>query len=61
MIREALALRRRRPEAFAGGYTPLRPDPDVCAFTRGDDVAVVVALGPDADTASAILPAGRVA
>jgi (1->4)-alpha-D-glucan 1-alpha-D-glucosylmutase len=58
VIRDALALRRRRPEAFAGGYTPLPADPDVCAFTRGEDVAVVVALRPGADTASAGLPAG---
>jgi (1->4)-alpha-D-glucan 1-alpha-D-glucosylmutase len=58
VIRYALALRRRRPEAFARGYTPLPADPDVCAFTRGEDVAVVVALRPGADTASAELPAG---
>ncbi|MDQ6605161.1 MAG: malto-oligosyltrehalose synthase [Actinomycetota bacterium] len=59
VIRDALALRRRRPEAFAGGYTPLPADSDVCAFTRGDDVAVVVGLGPNADIASAELPAGE--
>jgi (1->4)-alpha-D-glucan 1-alpha-D-glucosylmutase len=59
VISDALALRRRRPEAFLGGYTPLPADPDVCAFTRGDDVAVVVALSPSADTASAQLPAGE--
>ncbi len=58
VIRDALALRRRRPEAFAGAYAPLPADPDVCAFTRGEDVAVVVALRPGADTASVSLPAG---
>ncbi len=58
VIRDTLALRRRRPEAFSGTYTPLRADPDVCAFTRGDDVAVVVALSRSADTASAELPPG---
>jgi (1->4)-alpha-D-glucan 1-alpha-D-glucosylmutase len=49
LIRAALALRARRPECFdeRGGYTPIDAGPDVCAFTRGGDVAVAVAVrGP---------------
>jgi (1->4)-alpha-D-glucan 1-alpha-D-glucosylmutase len=50
VIQRALALRVRRPEAFAGTYVPLSAGPDTCAFLRGDDVAVIVALreGPRA-------------
>jgi (1->4)-alpha-D-glucan 1-alpha-D-glucosylmutase len=45
VIREALGLRARRPEAFAGAYEPLDAGPEVCAFTRGDeDVLVSVSL-----------------
>jgi (1->4)-alpha-D-glucan 1-alpha-D-glucosylmutase len=41
VIREALALRARSP---FGEYRPVDLGPEVCAFTRGDDVAVVVPL-----------------
>ncbi len=41
VVREALALRARRG---LGEYRPLELGPDVCAFLRGDDVAVVVPL-----------------
>ena len=41
VIKEALALRRRRP---LGEYRPLEVGDDVCAFLRGDDVAVAVPL-----------------
>jgi (1->4)-alpha-D-glucan 1-alpha-D-glucosylmutase len=41
LVREALALRARRS---LGDYRPLDLGADVCAFTRGDDVAVVVPL-----------------
>ena len=41
LVREALALRARRP---LGDYRPLDLGADVSAFTRGDDVAVVVPL-----------------
>jgi len=44
LIRELLALRARRPDAFAGAYTPLEAGPDAVAFLRGDDVAVAVPL-----------------
>ncbi len=48
VIRAALDLRARRPEAFAGGYEPVDAGPDVCAFIRGDgEVLVAVRLrGP---------------
>jgi len=41
VIREALALRRRRP---LGEYRPVELGADMCAFLRGDDVAVAVSL-----------------
>ena len=47
LVVEALALRKERPEAFAGSYEPLDAGPDVCAFVRGGDV-LVVAVARDA-------------
>ena len=44
LIREALALRRRRPEVFAGAYEPLAGAPGTCAYRRGDDVVVAVSV-----------------
>jgi (1->4)-alpha-D-glucan 1-alpha-D-glucosylmutase len=44
LVRRALALRARRPAAFAGSYEPLAAGPDVCAFTRGGEVLVAVAV-----------------
>jgi (1->4)-alpha-D-glucan 1-alpha-D-glucosylmutase len=44
VIARALELRARRPEPFAGAYTPLDAGPDVCAFTRGDDASVLVVV-----------------
>ena len=46
LVVRALDLRRRRPAAFAGGYEPLEAGPDVCAFRRGEHVAVAVPLRP---------------
>jgi (1->4)-alpha-D-glucan 1-alpha-D-glucosylmutase len=40
-----LDLRARRPEAFAGAYEPLDVGPGVCAYARGEEVAVAVAVG----------------
>ncbi len=66
LIREALALRRRRPEAFGGGYQPLAAEggraDHVLAFVRGDDVIAVAPrwtanLSDWADT-RLVLPAG---
>jgi (1->4)-alpha-D-glucan 1-alpha-D-glucosylmutase len=42
LIRRALALRERRPEPFAGAYSPVEAGPGVCAYVRGDEVLVVV-------------------
>jgi (1->4)-alpha-D-glucan 1-alpha-D-glucosylmutase len=53
VIRRALALRSRRPEAFEGAYRPLAADDSLLAFTRGDDeviAAVAVREGTDAAT-----------
>jgi (1->4)-alpha-D-glucan 1-alpha-D-glucosylmutase len=47
LIRRTLALRARRPRAFAGAYEPLDAGPDVCAFLRGGEVKVAVALRGD--------------
>jgi (1->4)-alpha-D-glucan 1-alpha-D-glucosylmutase len=48
VVREALALRARRPEAFEGPYEAVEAGPDVCAFGRGGEVLVVVPLRPGA-------------
>jgi (1->4)-alpha-D-glucan 1-alpha-D-glucosylmutase len=50
LIRRALALRARRPEAFAGGYEPIDAGPDVCAYVRGGEVLVVVPVRGGAST-----------
>ena len=42
LIQRALALRARRPEAFAGAYTPVDAGPEVCAFARGDGEVLVL-------------------
>ncbi len=58
LIMRALALRERRPDAFAGAYTPLEAPRGVCAFVRGDEVLVVVPVRPDVDGAVHV-PPGR--
>jgi (1->4)-alpha-D-glucan 1-alpha-D-glucosylmutase len=42
LIRRALALRARRPAAFAGAYEPVDAGPGVCAYLRGGEVLAVV-------------------
>jgi len=42
LIRALLALRRLRPDAFAGGYEPLAAAPGTCAYRRGEHVVVAV-------------------
>jgi (1->4)-alpha-D-glucan 1-alpha-D-glucosylmutase len=61
VISRVLELRARRPEPFAGAYTPLDPGPDVCAFTRGTagEVLVVVALREPELGAVIEVPEGR--
>ena len=48
LIRRALALRARRPEAFAGAYEPVDAGADVVAYTRGGAVLVVCPVRPGA-------------
>jgi (1->4)-alpha-D-glucan 1-alpha-D-glucosylmutase len=44
LIRQALGLRTRMPDAFTGAYVPLDLGPGVCAFTRGGTVLVAVSV-----------------
>ena len=44
LIRRALALRARRADAFDGSYEPFDAGEDVCAFIRGGEVLVAVAV-----------------
>jgi (1->4)-alpha-D-glucan 1-alpha-D-glucosylmutase len=58
LIRRALALRSRRPEAFAGAYRPVAAPESLCAFSRGDDeVLAVAAVRESAADAAIDLPA----
>jgi (1->4)-alpha-D-glucan 1-alpha-D-glucosylmutase len=58
VIRRALALRSRRPEAFEGPYRPLAADDSLLAFTRGDaEVIAVAAVREGAEAATLQLPA----
>ncbi|MDX6504225.1 MAG: (1-_4)-alpha-D-glucan 1-alpha-D-glucosylmutase [Gaiellaceae bacterium] len=47
VIREALALRARRPHAFEGAYRPWETDPRVFAFMRGEDEVFVAAANDE--------------
>ena len=47
LTKSLLALRAERPRAFDGGYEPLDLGPDVCAYVRGGEVLVAVAVRPD--------------
>jgi (1->4)-alpha-D-glucan 1-alpha-D-glucosylmutase len=58
LIGRALALRARRPDAFAGAYTPLEAGPDAVAFRRGEDVVAVALLRGDGAGVTVELPAG---
>jgi (1->4)-alpha-D-glucan 1-alpha-D-glucosylmutase len=44
LIRQALELRARHEDAFAGSYEPVDLGADVCAFVRGGEVLVAVPL-----------------
>ena len=48
LIRRTLALRARRPEAFARGYDAVDAGEGVCAFVRGGEVLVAVPVRRDA-------------
>ena len=58
LVHRLLALRARRPEAFAGSYEPLDAGPACCAFVRGGDVLVAVALRPGPVAGTLTPPAG---
>ena len=59
LIRRLLALRARRPAAFAGSYAPVEAGPDAVAFVRGDEVAVALPIRAGGlDLAGLALPAG---
>ncbi|HWT22423.1 MAG TPA: malto-oligosyltrehalose synthase [Solirubrobacteraceae bacterium] len=59
LVHRLLALRARRPEAFAGGYEALDAGPACCAFVRGGAVLVAVATRRGAVTGDVALPAGE--
>jgi (1->4)-alpha-D-glucan 1-alpha-D-glucosylmutase len=54
-----LGLRGRRPELFTGGYEPLEAGDGACAFLRGDDLLVVVAVREAGITGALEAPGGR--
>jgi (1->4)-alpha-D-glucan 1-alpha-D-glucosylmutase len=58
LVHRLLALRARRPEAFAGEYEPLGAGPATCAFVRGGAVLVAVAVRPGVPNGSLALPEG---
>jgi (1->4)-alpha-D-glucan 1-alpha-D-glucosylmutase len=47
LIRRTLALRERRPAAFGSTYEPVEAGEHVCAFLRGGEVLVAVAVRGD--------------
>lgn len=57
---QLLELRTRRPASFLrGSYQPLQTSEQACAFLRGDDVLVAVAVRDDWAGAELEAPAGR--
>jgi (1->4)-alpha-D-glucan 1-alpha-D-glucosylmutase len=50
LISRALALRNRRPAAFGSTYDSVEAGGDVCAFLRGGEVLVAVAVRGDLST-----------
>jgi (1->4)-alpha-D-glucan 1-alpha-D-glucosylmutase len=60
MILRLLGMRGRRPGAFRdGAYEPIEAGPEVCAFLRGSEVLVLVALRPDPGDGTFEAPGGR--
>jgi (1->4)-alpha-D-glucan 1-alpha-D-glucosylmutase len=59
LIWRALDLRARRPHAFTGAYRPLQTGPGTCAFTREEEVLVVVGVRGFADAELCDAPRGR--
>jgi (1->4)-alpha-D-glucan 1-alpha-D-glucosylmutase len=54
-----LGLRARRPEPFAAAYEPLDAGPSACAFVRGGEVLVVVAVRSGAVEGTLAGPGGH--
>jgi (1->4)-alpha-D-glucan 1-alpha-D-glucosylmutase len=59
LILRLLGLRGRRPEAFAGSYEPLQGGERICAYLRGEQVLVVVAVSDEAPDAEVAIPEGN--
>jgi (1->4)-alpha-D-glucan 1-alpha-D-glucosylmutase len=62
LIERALELRARRPEAFAGGYTPVDAGERCCAFLREGSVLAATAIRSSTEGIELELPesaAGR--
>jgi maltooligosyltrehalose synthase len=60
LILRLLGLRGRRPEVFGGGrYEPLDAGESACAFLRGGDVMVVVAVRGELGGDALQAPRGR--
>jgi (1->4)-alpha-D-glucan 1-alpha-D-glucosylmutase len=60
LILRLLGLRARRPAPFAGAYEPLDAGPTACAFLRGGEILVIVAVRPiPFEGMVADLPGGR--
>jgi (1->4)-alpha-D-glucan 1-alpha-D-glucosylmutase len=57
LIRRALALRARRPDAFEGSYEPVAAGPGVCAYVRGGEVLAIVPVRSGDDASATV--AGR--
>ena len=56
LIHRALALRARRPEAFAGDYRPLGAGPAAFAYARGGTVLAATPLRPEGAGATLDVP-----
>jgi (1->4)-alpha-D-glucan 1-alpha-D-glucosylmutase len=54
LIHRALTVRAEHAGSFAGSYTPLKAPDGTIAFTRGDDVAVIVPVRPGAPLEAAL-------
>jgi (1->4)-alpha-D-glucan 1-alpha-D-glucosylmutase len=62
LILRLLGLRARRPEPFGGAYEPLDAGPGGCAFVRGGDLTVIVAVRTGGALGEGVLadpPGGR--
>jgi (1->4)-alpha-D-glucan 1-alpha-D-glucosylmutase len=58
LIHRALSLRARRPEAFAGGYTPVAAGERCCAFLRERTVLAATAIRQSIEGIELELPEG---